>query len=578
MKIKSVKKKKILSAVSLMLSATVVPTVLASCTLNEKAVGQYEKITTISTNDTHGRFDEKSSSKAGLKYIAAYADAHNPDLLLDVGDLIQGTAMSNLDKGETILEIANYMGYDAIAVGNHEFDFGFENFQTLAEKTVSPFIAANVRYSTTPVGQENNKPSTGIKANEVGERILPPSVVKTIRGDLKVGIIGIATPETKTTTHPKNVENLEFTDVVEETKMEIKELKKQNINFITVLSHTGQELATQIATELGDDVDLIIDGHSHVNYQTQVGNTYIMQSGSYGDTIRHTTFDFNKKTGLIENFKSKSVESDELLQYKNMVDINIENKIAKLRNNLNKEFSKTVVENLPYKLNGDREDVRRRETNLGNLAADAYYSEANKILAEKTPGSKVDFAILNSGGIRASIKEGKVTEENLYDVFPFGNFLAVADVPGKNIIEAFKRSVTTDGLAGYMLQVSEQIQIKEENGKFTFKIKKEGTQEFVDIDESKTYKIATLDFLFAGGDGYSMLDYRKPENNIKNYASFLEERNYLRKYFIQVFGSNGTQGNKPLSDKTQGNTPLSDKYKDDTKQTRLLYTIKKVEA
>ena len=561
---KNLFKKRKLLQIGLAFGVIATPLVVTSCTVGKVGANLsetlYRGINAITTNDIHGRFDTESSSKAGLKYIAAYADAHNPDLLLDVGDLIQGTAMSNLDKGETIIEIANLMKYDAMAVGNHEFDFGLENIINLDKSSDMPFLAANVRYKKS------------------GERLFESSVVKTIRGDLKVGIIGIATPETETTTHPNNVKDLKFTDIVKETKMEIEELRKQNINFITVLSHTGQELATQIATELGDDVDLIIDGHSHVNYQTQVGNTYIMQSGSYGDTIRHTTFDFNKETGLIENFESKSVESDELLQYKDKVDVNIENKIAKLRNNLNQEFSKIVVENLPYKLNGERDDVRRRETNLGNLAADAYYSEANKILAGETPGTKVDFAILNSGGIRKSINEGKVTEENLYDVFPFGNFLAVADVPGKNIIEAFKRSVTTDGLAGYMLQVSEQIQIKkEENGTFTFKIKGEnGT--FEDIQESKTYKIATLDFLFAGGDGYSMLNHTNPENKITNYKSFSEERNYLRNYFIEVFGSNGTQGNKPLSDKTQGNTPLSDKYKDDTKQTRLLYTIKKVEA
>ena len=546
---KNLFKKRKLLQIGLAFGVIATPLVVTSCTVGKVGANLsetlYRGINAITTNDIHGRFDTESSSKAGLKYIAAYSENYNTDLMLDVGDMIQGTAMSNFDKGKSIIEIANMMKYDAMAVGNHEFDFGLENLINLDKASDMPFLAANIRYK------------------ESGQRLFESSVVKTIRGDLKVGIIGIATPETVTTTHPKNVVGLEFTDIVEETKDEIAKLKKQNINFITVLTHTGEELATELATKLGEDIDLIVDGHSHQNYEKKVNNTYIIQAGSNGNNLRHSYFDFNKETGHIESFLSKNVTSDELKKFDTVKDENITKNIDKLRESVKTEFEKVVVNNLPYELDASKK--YSSEVNIGNLIADALYDGANESIKEgnknnKTALAELDFAVMNTGGIRASIKQGVVKEQDLYNVCPFGNFLSVAEVPGQNIIDAFKKAITVkeDGSFNVMFHVSEQIKItyNADTKTFTYQIKDKNKTNFVDIDPNKTYKMATNDFIFAGGDNFTSLNVSTPENNITGYKTYGVDLDFFRKYFIKVYGTQGTEN-------------LQNKYKE-TKPTRLI--------
>lgn len=473
--------KKMLLISSFSLAALAVPFVVSSCN-NTKSF--YEKINVISTNDMHGRLEKNEKTKeTGIQAISGYVKSQPHDLLLDGGDLTQGTPLNDVDKGKTMAEITNLIGYDAIAVGNHEFDFGLDNLLNIVQNSNSNFLSSNVRY------KDNDK------------RVFSATKIKTLDSGLKVGIIGLTTEETAYKTHPANVEKVKFTDLVEETKTEVENLEKQGINFITVVSHVGEYQTVPLAKALENKIDLIIDGHSHQDFKETVGTTQIIQTGEYTKALRKSTFDFNATTGFIENFQSDLVSYDELIKYENQADPAIVEKIKTLKAAQESEFAKVVIDNNPYKLNGERNEVRRKETNLGDLVTDAMFWEAQKTIKD------LDFAITNSGGIRASLQKGKITKKDTYTVFPFGNKLVVLEAKGKVIREAFNRSVKSntgaEGTDGALLQVSENVKLTQDtNGSWKYQIKRNNN--FEDLNDETVYKFATQDFTQSGGDGYTM--------------------------------------------------------------------------
>lgn len=525
-----------------MLAAPVITLGVTACSNDNSHVVQ--NIKTFTTNDMHGRLQKEDSKSgiAGLGQIAGYLEVNNDyDLLLDAGDLLQGTVISNMDKGKTIYDIVNKMGYDAIAVGNHEFDFGLDNIEQIKnQNNKTKFLSNNIRFK------------------ETNEKMFESSLIKTIKGGLDVGIIGTTTETTCFTTNPNNVTNLNFTDIVEETRKDIEFLKSKGINFIVVLSHTGEEDATRLANELGDDIDLIVDGHSHVSYDKRVGDTYIIQTGEYTKHLRESNFNFNTKTGKIENFSTKLLGYDDLTNEKYKVPNDIQIQIDAQQKIVDEEFNQVVVDKLPYELDGLRSNIRFKETNLGDFAADAFYYEASNDTEFKTkyPNKNIDLAVVNSGGIRTSLKPGKITAKDVYDVYPFGNKLSVIEIKGSELLEALKYSVSKTG-QGAMLQISDQLklnikktQVEDTTNPGTMidkfelidaQIKKQDpktvTDTFENIDENKNYVLATLDFLTFGGDGYSFFDYNKNEN-AKWLATMSDDRIVLENYLKFVYGKN----------------------------------------
>lgn len=434
-------------------------------------------ITIFHTNDTHGRLEEDSSAGMGFAKIATYVkqyEATNPNtLLLDAGDTFHGTTVATLVRGESVADILNAVGYDAMTTGNHDYNYGYQRLVELAGMVDFPVLCANVH-----------------KAD--GSRLFTPYVINDV-GGVKVAIFGLATPETTYKTHPKNVEGLTFADPVEEAKTVVAELEGK-ADVVIALAHLGMDAGSAVkSTDVAEEVpgiDLIVDGHSHTVLEQGklVGDTLIVSAGEYDEYLGKVELTVEggkvtaEKASLITKADSASVTGDQaVLEIVNVVKASQKEVLAEV-------IGKTAV-----KLEGAREMVRKQETNLGDLIADSmvYVSGA-------------DAAFANGGGIRATIDAGEITKGQVVTVLPFNNYIVTKKVSGADIKAALELGVSLyPALAGGFPQVSGMT--------YTFDPSKPVGQRIVavtiggkPVDENKSYVLACNDFMAAGGDGYTM--------------------------------------------------------------------------
>lgn len=450
-----------------------------------------EDITLYTTNDVHGRFlRDDSEDIAGYKAISGYLNVHQKDLLIDAGDLTQGTAINDLDYGKTAIDIVKTIGYDALGIGNHEFDFGFDKLKENVEYAKDLFLSANIKKKTS-----NEQIFSGSK------------IIKLDDYNLNIGLIGLTTPTTATQTKAESVKDVYFDEYVSTTKQEIQKLKQQDssLNFIIIVAHSGLSYSKKLIedSELAKEIDLIIDGHTHETYHEKINNTHIFQSGSYSQGLRKTVFDFNKETGLIETFRTDMIEPLILKQYENYADKNVKQLIDDAENKMNMIYGEVISE-IPYKLNGERTNIRSKQTNLGDFLADSLYDGASKLVEQNT---KIDLALLNSGGIRQSIEQGQVTKMDIYNCIPNQNLLSIVSVPGsilKQILSANKSIIN----GSTVFQVSSQVKITINSyNDITLQIYDDNTKTFVNIEDNKMYNVATIDYLTTSESGtYSLLN------------------------------------------------------------------------
>lgn len=435
-------------------------------------------ITIIHTNDTHSRVEmDDKGGLIGFERIASLvkqAKAENPNtLVLDAGDTLHGQTFATISKGESIIELMNIIGYDAMAPGNHDFNYGQDRLLELKELMTFPLLAANI-------------------IKDDGTEFLKPYEIKEIDG-VKIAIFGLATPETAYKTSPNNVIGLTFQDPAEAAQKIVNQLKDK-VDVIVALSHLGLDESStyrsDIVAEKVSGIDIIIDGHSHTTLQEgkEVNETLIVQAGEYGKNLGYV--DLYIEDGKITKKTAKlSAQSD-------IVDIVADQGILDLFAKVKEENSKitsVVVGKTPVKLEGERENVRTQQTNLGSVVADAMLHQTG-----------ADIAITNGGGLRASIDEGEITKGDIITVLPFGNYVKMIEVKGSTILEAMERGVSkypeTDG--GFP-QVGGMT--------YKFDASKPANERIVEIlikgeklDLNKTYKLATNDFMSIGGDNYTM--------------------------------------------------------------------------
>ena len=465
------------------------------------------KISIIHTNDTHGRLldsDEYDASWgfAKIATLVKETKAANPNtLVLDAGDAFQGMPIINISKGEKLIPILEAVGYDAMTMGNHEFDFGFASLQNLVTKmTKIPMVTANVY-------------------KETGGRVFEPYTIKTVAG-LKVGIFGLTTPETVYTSHPDNTKGLTFMDPVKSAQSIVKELDPQ-VDIIICLSHLGMEgdnTSFKVAEQV-DGIDLIVDGHSHTAMPfgvIEVNGTMIAQTGEY-----------TKNVGLVElEIADKKIVKKSAVLLADSEAVKADEAVAKMIADLETENAPLfaqVVGDAANDLDGLRENVRTKETNLGNLTADAL-----RVM------TGADVGLQNGGGIRASIKAGNITKGDMAAVFPFGNTVEVREMTGKTLVEALEVSVAAYPEAnGGFLQVSGitfKFNPEKEAGSRVVSVQVNGK----DISLTKKYTVAMNNFTAAGGDNYTMFTDTKK----------VAELGTLEDVLIQYFQKNGTKGSE----------------------------------
>ncbi len=418
-------------------------------------------------NDFHGfaaAYKPYGSDEAqgGLAYFAGRVEelrAEKPTLLLAAGDMIQGNNWANLFQGKSSIEAMNAMNFDAMVVGNHEFDFGQAILKERVEEANFPVLGANV---------------TGLS-------MLKPYIVKNL-GGLSVAVIGVTTADTPVRTHPRNVMGLEFLSYEETVEKYVRDLRKKN-NIIVVLSHAGFSADLELAKRV-NGIDVIIGGHSHtkIDKPVFVGKTLVAQA-----------FEHSKVLGVVD----LTVKKDGVIQSSSRLEpikpIGKESKpvgaiVAKYQQKVDALMNDTVGLSL---VDLDGTNVRLRETNLGNLIAD---------ILRKASGA--DIASINGATIRTSIRKGPVKVGDLYASVPFDNYIVAVKLTGQQIRDTLEHGVSAvEEKAGRFPQVSGLMFTYDRSASKGSRVK-EVSVSGNPLMADREYTVATNDFLAAGGDGY----------------------------------------------------------------------------
>jgi len=491
-----------------------------------------EKDTVIlHTNDVHGRIVEEKGVIGDAKLATVIeqerAKTNQTTLVVDAGDAFQGLPISNSSKGEARAKILNEMDYDAMAVGNHEFDFGLDEAKKYKEILKFPLLSSNTYVD----GARLFQASTIVDKN------------KDVEGDEFV-VIGVTTPETATKTHPKNVKGVTFTEPIEEVNKVVEEVQAKakaegkDYKHYVVLAHLGVDTTTPVAwrgSTLAEALSknpllkgrrvTVIDGHSHTVESTTYGdNVTYNQTGSYLHNVGKITYKSRQLLGnptQITAAEAKKLEANP----------KVASLVKDIKAKYDAENAVEVVSNSPVELNGDRENVRVRETNLGNVVADSLYQYGQTGFSHPT-----DIAVTNGGGLRETIAKDKpITKGNVIAVLPFGNTISQIQVTGQQVLDMFEKSL------GSILQVDKAGKtVLDENGQpllepsggflqvsgvkvyydtnlpsgkriLAVQVKNRTTGLYDRLDLAKIYYLTTNDFLAAGGDGYTMLGGAREE-------------------------------------------------------------------
>lgn len=517
----------------------------------------------LHTNDMHGRLDAEDGRVIGMAKVKTIKDKEQPTLMFDSGDAFQGLPLSNFSKGADMAKAMNAVGYDAMTVGNHEFDFGFDTAMNYKKLLNFPILSSNVYKD--------------------GKSVYAPSAIIEKNGK-KYGVIGVTTPETATKTHPNNIIGVSFLDPVASVTAEMKKLQGKVDAFI-ILSHLGIDTTTKeawrgdnLATKIAGNKDfknnaiVILDGHSHsVIENGELKNTVMLaQTGTALANIGKVTFDLqdkvarNMKAAMIKEADTKEVTQDATV--KAIVDT--------AKDNFGKATSEVVFYN-PAQLQGERNHVRTRETNLGNAIADAM--EAYSVNGFDAAG---DFAVTNGGGIRASIEGNKdVTIGDIIKVLPFGNTITQINVKGSDVKAMFEHALSApvvekDGKTGLdangaFLHISKSIKVHYDMTKpagervYAIEVFNKKTNKFEPLNNTKTYKVVTNDFLAVGGDGYTMLGGPREEGPsldavVRQYFKAANMTAYTNEALQRILAGNASAYKPVVSEETTTEAPTTE--------------------
>ncbi|WP_337995056.1 5'-nucleotidase C-terminal domain-containing protein [Paenibacillus thermotolerans] len=450
----------------------------------------------IHVNDVHSRVFEDPNAGMGYAKMATlvkqYREKNPNTLLFDAGDTFHGQTFSTLVRGESIVKIMNAMGFDVQAAGNHDFNYGTDRLLELAEMADFAILGGNV--------------------DRDGQDVLPANTIIEMDG-VRIGIFGLATPETAYKTHPNNVKGITFVDPVVEAQKQVDYLKDK-ADVIIALGHIGMDKSSthtsdKIAAQV-DGIDIIIDGHSHQVISQIINDTLVVQTGEYLKNVGVVTL-------TIENGEVTN-KASEMISKEQMAEAVPDQEIAELIESI-KASQDTILNDVVGKtavvLDGERATVRAKESNLGNLITDAMLA---------TTGA--DIAITNGGGIRASIDKGDITTGEVITVLPFGNYIATINATGAEIVAALQHGAgdypELKGAFPQVAGISYAIDPSKPKGEKVHSVMVKGKP----IDLNKTYVLATNDFMAAGGDEYTMFG----DNPITGNFSALDEAviNYIQ--------------------------------------------------
>ncbi|MCL2065293.1 MAG: bifunctional metallophosphatase/5'-nucleotidase [Candidatus Cloacimonetes bacterium] len=456
-----------ISKLFLIISLTI--TLLSGCTKSTKHEELPINITIFHVNDRHGRM----SAEPYLSYKANELRSKGESVMIfDAGDALHGQIETNLTSGSSMVQLMNEVGYNGMVVGNHEFTYGVDRLLELSSMMDFPLIASNVMRSGIPVFQEYN--------------------IFYYSG-IKIGVFGVVTPETSNSMDPRVIAGLDFDDPQETAIRLVTQLKEEGCDFIIALAHLGDSSVSSPENRSDalaiSGVDLVIDGHSHslLPVGRTVGNTLIVQAGEFAEHIGVV------KISIYNDWIDKSaniiIVSDDLPK-----DTHILNKINEIKQTL-EGITSQVVGYTPYLLKGERDDVRTEDTNLSNLITDSmqWYTQS-------------DISFISGGSIRASIPAGNITYGQVLTTMPYSNLIITMEINGTTIMQALEHGVSLyPEPVGLFLQFAGLLVTFNPNAPVENRITNVVMSDGSTFDINRTYKVAMLEFLAVGGDGYTML-------------------------------------------------------------------------
>ena len=455
-----------------------------------------KEIVILSINDFHGALAPAGKNVGAVKLVDALKaeKAKNPEgtIIVSAGDNYQGSAMSNLMYGEPVTAVFKEMGIELSAVGNHEFDWGVDRISKWAEDGGFTFVCANI------YDKRTNQPVDWAE----------PFVIIEKSG-VKVGFIGLATPETTYKTLKANVENYEFRDPVEVITEWIPKVKDAEADIIIALTHLGsfQDKEGNITGEAADlcavdGVDAVISGHTHQRVSGLVNGKPLVQAYKQGRTFAKITFVFDDNNKLIsaEPFLDHLYErADTLKDDANMLVIN-EKYEDELNPILGKVLGKTTVD-----LDHDR---YAGPSLLGEWVCEVMKDKAG-----------VQIAMTNGGGLRVPVPAGEITVGKLYEVMPFDNTLYTMKLSGADVKANIEHGIMNDDI-GWVQIAGVKVTYNsgaEAGNRITSMVLEDGTP----VEMDKYYTVVTNDFMFTGGDKYDF------KNAIDGVDTFIPIRDAL---------------------------------------------------
>ncbi|ECI0225589.1 bifunctional UDP-sugar hydrolase/5'-nucleotidase [Salmonella enterica subsp. enterica serovar Montevideo] len=498
---------------------------LAAFALTTQPAQAYEKdktykITILHTNDHHGHFWRSEYGEYGLAAQKTLVDSIRKEvaqeggsvLLLSGGDINTGVPESDLQDAEPDFRGMNLIGYDAMAVGNHEFDNPLTVLRQQEKWAKFPFLSANIYQKST------------------GERLFKPWAIFT-RQDIKIAVIGLTTDDTAKIGNPEYFTDIEFRKPAEEANVVIQELNmNEKPDVIIATTHMGHyDNGDHGSNALGDvemarslpagSLAMIVGGHSQdpvcmasenkkqVNYvpgtpcaPDKQNGIWIVQAHEWGKYVGRADFEFRngemkmvnyqlipvnlKKKVTWDNGKSERVlYTPEIAENPQMLSL-----LTPFQNK-GKAQLEVKIGSVNGLLEGDRSKVRFVQTNMGRV-----------ILAAQIARTGADFGVMSGGGIRDSIEAGDITYKSVLKVQPFGNIVVYADMSGKEVVDYLTAVAQMKPDSGAYPQFA-NVSFVAKEGKLTdLKIKGEP------VDPAKTYRMATLSFNATGGDGYPRID------------------------------------------------------------------------
>lgn len=439
---------------------------------------EYELVL-LHTNDSHGSIlpvDGFGGMAERAAFVRSVKEKNPHVLLVDAGDFNTGQVVSNLADAKPDILAYNYMGYDAITVGNHEFDKPLEVLLQQMEWAHFPFVTSNVRRGDSCLGEE--------------------CLVRNI-GGLKVGIFGLTTVYTRHISI--HTEEVDFLEEIETARRMVERLKKQRVDLIVGLVHLGfirstsDFVTSRRLAEAVEGIDILVDGHSHsyLEQPLRVGNTWIVTANQKGRYVgegkvrvkKGHLVDFDWKPVPIKGFRPDTLLMQRLRPY-----------IDSVQQELQTVIGRASEEFVLFRNNENL--ARFGEVALGNLLTDAMVWKSAAL------HQPVDFALVNSGGIREGLPAGMITKEMVLSALPFSNVMERVALPGSAVRRLFDFVATVPPGGGAFLQVSKEVQVTydRQQGRVVSL-----TISGKPVENDRVYYVATCDYVAAGKDGFDVL-------------------------------------------------------------------------